>query len=118
MTMFQWIGLPLLLVLLSITLAAGVGQRITRRMTVWWSLVWIAAFAAIARPEITIAAARLLGVGRGADLVLYVAILGMLTGFFLLYVRFRKLEQDLTRLVRHLALHESGSSSHARREHS
>ena len=48
--------------------------------------------------------AQPLGIARGADLVFYCAILAMFIGFFMVYVRLRRLETTLTKLTRHLAL--------------
>ena len=40
----------------------------------------------------------------GADLVFYCAILGTFAGFFVMFLRFRRLERDLTRIVRQVAI--------------
>ena len=52
--------------------------------------------------------ARWLGIGRGADLVSYLAIGVMFVGFFVTYVRLRALRRELTLLVRRVALHQAG----------
>jgi small membrane protein len=49
----------------------------------------------------------LLGIGRGADLVFYCGILAMLVGFLLFYIRYRRVEEEITLLVRHIALLEA-----------
>jgi hypothetical protein len=59
---------------------------------------------ALVRPEWTAAAARFLGIARGADLVFYCSILSAMVGFLLTYLRLRRLESEITRLVRELAL--------------
>ena len=66
--------------------------------------IWLAAAGAILVPDATMRLAHLLGIGRGADLVFYIAILAALVVFFLLYLRLVRLEHHLTELVRHLAL--------------
>lgn len=107
MTTFQTIGLPLVAIFALLTIVATWRHAINARAGVAWLLVWIAAAAAIARPSLTVTVAHLLGIGRGADLVLYCAILAMLGGFFLGYVRFKRLEREITRLVRHIAVSEA-----------
>lgn len=72
-----------------------------------WTTLWVAAAAAIARPESTAIVARALGIQRGADLIFYLAILGMFVGFFLIYVRLRRLDEGLTAVVRRLAITEA-----------
>jgi len=118
-TNFQTIGLTVAAILFAATLAAAATRAINRRAAFAWIAVWIAAAVAIARPAITMAVAHVLGIGRGADLVFYCAILAMLIALFLIYLRFKRLERDITAIVRHLALRdgeadEAGSSEKAR----
>ncbi|MEK7731822.1 MAG: DUF2304 family protein, partial [Planctomycetota bacterium] len=49
--------------------------------------------------------------GRGADLVLYCAVIVMLIGFFMVYARLRRLRRDLTLLSRHLAIRDAAPTS-------
>ncbi len=106
MTTFQAVGLPLIGLLAVITLVAVVRHVINLRAGMGWLLLWIAAAVAIAKPSITAVIAHALGIGRGADLVLYCSILGMLIAFFLVYTRFKRLDREITRLVRHLAIRD------------
>jgi hypothetical protein len=70
-------------------------------------------------PDTTTELAHSLGVGRGADLLLYVVIFAGVHSFLLLYMRTRRLERHLTELIRanaitkveHPELKESKSSS-------
>ncbi len=71
-----------------------------------WSTVWIAAAIVVARPEVTTSLAQFLGVGRGADLILYAAIITLLILVFQLHIAHHKLERQLTQLVRQQALGE------------
>jgi hypothetical protein len=80
------------------------------RMRLAWLVLWLAAGVAILRPELTTAVARRLGIGRGADLVMYLAILGGAAGFFLFYLRLVRIEGEITRLARHVALDEAERS--------
>ncbi len=104
MTSFQWIAFVVLGISFVITLTLTVRRRIAPRVGFAWGMLWIAAAVAIARPELTATVARALGIGRGTDLVLYVAILAMVFGFFAVYVRMRRIESDLTKIVRELAI--------------
>lgn len=69
-----------------------------------WSLVWVGAAVVVARPEATTEVAQFLGVGRGADLILYGAVITLLILVFHLHVAHHKLERQLTELVRRQAL--------------
>jgi hypothetical protein len=104
MTNFQLAAFVLLGLAVAATVTLAVRHRISGRVGFAWSLLWIAAIVAIARPELTVTVAHTLGIARGADLVFYLAILGMFVGFFAVYVRLRRFETEMTRIVRELAL--------------
>jgi hypothetical protein len=70
-------------------------------------LVWLAAAAAIAFPNAVQEVATSIGIGRGADAVLYLFVLAFLGAAFYFYSRSVKLERRLTELVRHIAIQES-----------
>ena len=104
MNAFQWIVLPILVLLIIerfVTLLRGSGSR---RVAFFWGLVWCGAAVAIAWPDLTTSIASGLGLRRGADLVMYFAILFGFVGFYMIYVRMRRLDANLTLLVRKLAI--------------
>ena len=55
-------------------------------------------------PDLTTDLARLLGVGRGTDLLFYIVFFAVVQIFLLLYLRTRKLERKLTESIRALAI--------------
>lgn len=58
----------------------------------------------VAAPDLSSAIAQLVGVGRGADLVLYLGLLGLSFVCLLLYARLRDMEASLSELVRSIAV--------------
>ncbi|MFQ5429816.1 MAG: DUF2304 family protein [Phycisphaerae bacterium] len=78
-----------------------------RREGSGWALLCLLAAAATARPELTGAVARFLGIGRGADLVFYSAVVVMMIGFWMTYMRLRHLRREMTLLVRQIAILEA-----------
>ena len=58
-------------------------------------------------PNLTNRIAHYLGVTRGADLLLYLMVFGVLHGFLLLYLRTRKLERRVTALIRSAAVRDA-----------
>lgn len=106
---FQIIAVIILAFLLILTLTAAVLKKATRGEAFFWSLVWIAGAVAILRYDWTMVLARKLGIGRGADLLLYGSVGVMLVGFMMVYVRLRRIRRDITLIVRHLALQEAQS---------
>ena len=78
--------------------------KLSRISAALWTLLWIAAGAVVMRPESTTFLAHRLGVGRGVDLVTYLALLFIFFLLFRLFSRIEELERDITRLVREIAL--------------
>ncbi len=107
LTSFQSIALIVAAVVVAATLAAAASHAVDWRTAFAWAALWIVAAIAILRPSITVAIAHFLGIGRGADLVFYCGILGMLLGFFAVYVRMKRLESQITRLVRSIAIRDA-----------
>lgn len=77
-------------------------QKIYRRMVVMAGLGIMFLFAL--RPDWSTIVARALGVGRGADLLFYIAHLAFAYIAFAYYLKFKAVESQLTRIVRTLAL--------------
>ena len=69
--------------------------------------VWLGAVVTIAAPWLVQDVAYLLGIGRGADVVLYLFVLAFLWVSFFLYTRCLRLEREITALTRHLAIREA-----------
>ncbi len=69
--------------------------------------VWLGAAVAIAVPGIVQEVATRLGIGRGADVVLYLFVLAFLWVSFFLYTRCLRLEREITALTRHIAIREA-----------
>ncbi|MBM4114255.1 MAG: DUF2304 domain-containing protein [Phycisphaerae bacterium] len=69
----------------------------------------------VVEPDWTTQLARFLGIGRGADLVLYVLVLGTSWGFLSMYMRVRAVRRDMTLLVRRMALDEAERDQTPRR---
>ena len=60
--------------------------------------------------------ARKLGIGRGADLLLYCSVGVMMVGFLMVYIRLGRLRREITLIVRHLALKESQEGSNPEKQ--
>ena len=116
MTNFQTIALIVAAVLVAATLAAAAARAIGRRAALGWIVLWIAAAVAIARPSLTMTVAHFLGIGRGADLVFYCSILATMIALFVFYLRFKRLEREITTIVRELTLRDAESAEAASAE--
>jgi small membrane protein len=104
MTRFQAIGLGISVGMTALT-ALAMARRGGRRLALGpWLLLWAGAAAAFAVPDAMTRLAKLVGIGRGADVVLYCAVLGGIAIAFRLTMAQRRLERQLTGLVRELAI--------------
>lgn len=81
-------------------------HELTAPLAGGWTLFWCLAIVAALVPNSTAWVAKVVGVGRGADLVVYVALAVLFYSLFRLTARVEKLNRDLTRLTRELALRE------------
>lgn len=70
-------------------------------------VVSLCACAAAIWPNATTKIAQWVGIERGTDLILYCAVIAMMIGFFMFYVRLRHLRRELTQVVRHVAMLEA-----------
>jgi hypothetical protein len=107
MTVFQILLLGVMGCLLTVSVAALVRGWIPRGAGLLWALLCVAGGLAAIWPDATTAVARALGIGRGKDLLLYCAIVVMMIGFLMVYVRLRRVRRDVTLLVRHIAIMEA-----------
>lgn len=90
--------------------ARSVGRFRKRTIGLGELIVWLGFWAGVGFcvlvPHLIQRFADLLGVGRGADAVFYLGLVSLSYAFFRLYLRTRLMEQQLTMLVRKLALKE------------
>ncbi|MCL4338814.1 DUF2304 family protein [Patescibacteria group bacterium] len=72
----------------------------------FWILLFGSALAIIIYPPISGGIARILGIGRGVDLVIYTSIVLLFYLVFRLYVYLQDMRHELTKLVQKLAMKE------------
>jgi hypothetical protein len=101
---FQLVLLVLIGSLLVGSIVALIKGWFGRREGLIWLAVWLAAGVTVLWPNVTSRLAKAVGIGRGADLVFYCAILVLLCGIWMLYIRLRRVRREITLLVRHVAL--------------
>ena len=96
---------PVLLIALSLILAyIGSHRSITRLQLVFITGFFATGASMVLQPELANRAAGLVNVGRGADLLLYFAVLCGVLVAANFYFRFKQNEQAMTTIVRQLAL--------------
>lgn len=83
-------------------------KELTLKESLFWGILWFAVGVVVLYPSLAdrLAAALGLQTATGIDLVTYLAVALIFFLVFLLYVRLDKIEHNLTKLTRHLALRE------------
>lgn len=79
---------------------------LTRVTAILWSLLWLGAGAVVIRPDLASSFAALVGVGRGADAVLYLSVIFLFYLVFRIFLRLDKIDRDITVVVRAIGLAE------------
>ncbi len=72
----------------------------------FWLLIWAIALVAIFYPNETTRIAQLVGIGRGADVVVYASIAILFYLVFRLNVYIENLRTEISRLIREVAIKE------------
>ena len=83
-------------------------RREMRGREAWlWTLLWALVLAASWRPQATDVVARWFGIGRGADLLIFLSVVALFALVSWLLSRVGKIEREITALVREMALRDS-----------
>jgi len=104
MRLFQVFALSFTAVMLAISARALFKRRSGNLTALFWCGLWLATFMAVLYPDTTTRMARAIGIGRGADLLLYSAVIAFAFGFYLVSLRLRHMSREITLLTRELAL--------------
>jgi hypothetical protein len=81
-------------------------RRIKLTEFLCWSAIWLLAAIAVILPDTTTFIARILDIGRGVDVIIYLSIVLSFYLIFCVYEKIDRLEREITKIVRHLALSE------------
>ncbi len=69
-----------------------------------WFLLWSSVELIVWIPAVTSSVAQILGIGRGADLIIYSSIIIIFYMIFRIYVKFEDMERQITQIVQTIAL--------------
>ncbi len=104
MNLFQVVGIGVAILFMGVTVVSVLHGSLGRTAGLIWFTTWSASAVALIWPDGTSIVARGVGIDRGADLVLYCAILAVLGSSFRISWRLRAIERSLTSIVRQIAL--------------
>ena len=82
-------------------------RRVPAFWALAWAMVWLGAGIVVLLPQTADMLARLVGVGRGADMVMYLALVLLFYLLFRLYAKLEGMEREISVLVRKIALASS-----------
>lgn len=111
MTPIQILGVLFLLFALSSVILRWRSHRLALSELVLWVFVFGGILTVVLVPSLSAWLARLLGIGRGADLVIYGSIVLLFYLVFRIYIQLENIEYKLTTLVREIALTQAQDSS-------
>ena len=69
-----------------------------------WTFIWLAIGVVVLLPHTASLIAHFLGVGRGADAIIYLSLIVLFYGLFRIYVKLEFIEHEITQVVRKIAL--------------
>ena len=104
--LIQLILTIILAIMLVVTLRRARQGVISWAESALWSMLWIAAAIVILLPQTASVIARLFGVGRGVDIIVYASVTLLFVLVFRLFLTLDRLEQKLTDIVRRDALRD------------
>ena len=81
-------------------------KKVPKSWVITYALIWLVGIGVAVIPDWFDRLAQAVGVERGADLLVYLAVLGLLYINYRLMIRTRTLEQEITAIVREIAIAE------------
>ncbi|BDZ68842.1 hypothetical protein GCM10025860_22900 [Methanobacterium ferruginis] len=112
---YQYIGLAIGIIGIIITFLRFKNGKMSLNMVLVWSVIWILLIVFSIYPDTTSLLASVTGIGRGLDLILIIGLIGCYYFIFRIYNLIENVEEEITALVREIAL-ERGQSSDAERK--
>jgi len=79
-------------------------KRIALRPFLFWIVLWLIIITVAMLPWVTGPLAKILGVGRGTDIAVYVSILLIFLTIFKVFSELEKIKREITEIVQHLSL--------------
>ena len=79
-------------------------NKISRESAIFWIFIWALVILIVVFPRTMSYLATLTGVGRGVDVVLYVAIIILFYLIYRIYTKMENIEREITIVVREIAI--------------
>ena len=112
--MFTAIQLVLILVILFAISRVYLRRRenvLTPRSALFWVIIWSSALIGVILPQTTTKVAEFFGVGRGVDIIVYISLTLLFYLVFRIYVMIEDIRNEITFLIRKIALTDTPKTS-------
>jgi small membrane protein len=76
-----------------------------------WVCIWISIVVVVLIPEITAFPAKIFGIERGIDAMIYLSIVFLFYSIYRVYSKIEKVEQDITKLTREITLNKKENNN-------
>lgn len=86
-------------------------RKMSLSMLLLWIFIWIMIIGISINPELTNLFASVTGIGRGLDFILIIGLIGCYYLIFKMYTMIENMEQEITKLVREIALQKDETKS-------
>ena len=102
MNIFQLVFIPFCIVQATLSLRRYLHARHLTSLV--FLVAWLVAVLLIANPDMATSIANSVGIGRGVDLISYLLLMAFMWGHYQHYLRYKRVENEVTMLVRELAI--------------
>lgn len=79
-------------------------KQMNQKELAFWSLLWLAMIIVVLIPGKTTYLANILGMGRGFDAMIFIGIIALFYAVYRLYIKSNETEQEITQIIRQMAL--------------
>lgn len=110
MILYQYIGLIIGIIGIIVTFLRFKNGKMSLNMLLVWSAIWILLIIFSIDPDTTSLLASATGIGRGLDLILILGLIGCYYFVFKIYNMIENIEEEITHLVREIALKKGESA--------
>ncbi|MFA4830813.1 MAG: DUF2304 family protein [Patescibacteria group bacterium] len=86
-------------------------NKLGPKATIFWILFWLASIVIVLWPESASKIASYLGIGRGADMIIYISVAVIFYLLFKLNVKLDSLNRDVTKVIRNKALGQNQNNT-------
>lgn len=107
LTTIQILLLAFILFAISRVVLRAREKVISTQAAIFWSVIWLAALFGTLMPQTTTSLASVFGVGRGVDVIVYIALALLFYIVFRMFVMIEDLRHEITTLIRQIALQNS-----------